>query len=71
MIFGCGGHARNILNTIHEICEARDILLVDENSQNGEIVLGYRTMRKYHLGEKDVFVVPIGDKNKRKNYIWI
>lgn len=66
-IFGCGGHARSIINVIHQIYELQEIILVDENVQIGEVILGCNTEQKYDLCDKDAFIVGIGDNDKRKN----
>ena len=65
-VFGCGGHARSVVNTIYGTYGVKDVLLVDENAQNGEIILGCKTACKYDLNEKDAFIVAVGDNNKRK-----
>ncbi|NDO50851.1 acetyltransferase [Lachnospiraceae bacterium MD335] len=66
LIFGCGGHARSVVNVINEVCGLKNVMLVDENAKKEEIILGCRTECKYDLREKDAFIVAIGDNGKRK-----
>lgn len=66
IIYGCGGHARSILNTIYGICEKKDIVLVDKEAGIGERILGCKTEQEYVLTEKDGFIVAIGDNKKRE-----
>lgn len=41
-IFGCGGHARSIVNALNR---RQDIVLVDPNCEPGEQILGYETVK--------------------------
>lgn len=66
IIFGCGGHARSIINTLHENSKDLEILLVDENANDNEIILGCRVERAYELEEDDAYIIAIGDNAKRK-----
>lgn len=66
VIYGCGGHARSIINTIYETDRADDILLVDDNVRNGEMILKCQTVNKYNLSDNDAFIVAIGDNKNRK-----
>ena len=67
VVFGCGGHARSIINTIYQTYDVTDILLVDIDVREGEMIFGCKTMRNYDLHENDAFIVAVGDNNKRKN----
>lgn len=66
VIFGCGGHARSIVNVIRKTYEKKTIVLVDENVEMGEIILGCNTERRHDLCEKEAFIVAVGDNEKRK-----
>lgn len=66
IIFGCGGHARSVVNVIHEISGVENVILVDENAQKEEIILGCRTECRHDLKEKDAFIVAVGDNGRRK-----
>lgn len=66
VIFGCGGHARSVVNTLREIDRDMKIVLVDKNAQKNEIILGCRVERQYELKEEDGYIIAIGDNNKRK-----
>lgn len=65
VIYGCGGHARSIVNTVRELGEDVEIVLVDENAQRGEIILDCRVEREYELNEKDGYIVAVGNNRKR------
>lgn len=67
MIYGCGGHARSILNTVFEAYEKDTVILVDENARENERILGCRTLRE-DIQLRDVpFIVAAGDNVKRMN----
>lgn len=66
ILFGCGGHARSIVNTIRKNDEKSNILLVDKNATNGEVILNCKVECVYQLRENDSYIVAIGDNLKRK-----
>jgi len=66
LIFGCGGHARSVVNVIREIHGLENVMLVDENAKEKEVILGCKTECKYNLDEQDAFIVAIGENNNRK-----
>lgn len=66
VIFGCGGHARSIVDVIRKTYDIKEIVLVDENVEIGEIILGCNTERRHDLCEKEAFIVAVGDNQKRK-----
>ncbi len=65
VVYGCGGHARSIVNTICETNKRENILLVDDNAQIDEIILGCKVVCKYNLKDNDVFIIAIGNNKKR------
>lgn len=69
-IFGCGGHARSIINAVKTAQRECDIVLVDPNCKEGERILGCETMREDIFWEqqngKFEYLVGIGDNQKRK-----
>lgn len=65
IVFGCGGHARSIVNTIHELCDSVEILLVDRRAKQGEMILGCKTVSEYELSETDCYIIAIGDNKLR------
>ena len=70
-IFGCGGHARSIVNAIKGAEENKDLILVDPNCREGERILGCRTLLedifwKEQQNRMFEFVVGIGDNQKRR-----
>lgn len=66
VIFGCGGHARSIVDVIRKTYDIKEIVLVDENVEIGEIILGCNTKRRHDLCENDAYIVAVGDNEKRK-----
>lgn len=66
IVFGCGGHARSIVNVLYETSEEREIILVDEKAEADEIILGCRVRGSYELGQNDHYIVAIGNNKKRR-----
>lgn len=66
ILFGCGGHARSIVNTLREINGGIEILLVDENAGCDETILGCRTEQEYKLKGNDRYIIAIGNNAKRR-----
>lgn len=66
VIFGCGGHARSIVNVLYECNENMDLLLVDEQAQNSEVIWGHKVERIYSLKSEDDYIIAVGDNKKRK-----
>ena len=65
ILYGCGGHARSIINVIREAGYRKDIILIDDNVKRDEIILGCRTQRRYDLRQDDDYIVAVGDNRKR------
>lgn len=70
-IFGCGGHARSIVNALNR---RQNTVLVDPNCESGEQILGYKTMKndiffEKQSGKEFAFIVGIGD-NEQRNMIY-
>ena len=65
VVYGCGGHARSIINAIHELCDRMKIILVDRNAKSDEIILGCKTVSEYELSEADGYIIAIGDNKAR------
>lgn len=65
VIYGCGGHARSIVNTIRELCEEVEIILIDQNAAQEEVILGCRTQQEYELNATDNYIIAVGDNRKR------
>lgn len=66
ILYGCGGHARSIINVILEKNTREEILLVDEKAKDGEIILGCRTQREYILQGNDNYIIAVGDNGGRE-----
>lgn len=65
VIYGCGGHARSIINAIHELCDRIEIILVDSNAKPDEIILGCKAVSEYELSEADGYIIAVGDNKSR------
>lgn len=66
IIFGCGGHARSIINTIVGNGDDMDILLTDNKAKNNERVMGYPVVRNCKLYGEWNYIIAIGNNAKRK-----
>lgn len=67
VVFGCGGQARSIINTLLKENENAEIILVDDNATKDEIIMGADVLEHYQLGRKDKYIIAIGDNDKRSN----
>ncbi len=70
-IFGCGGHARSIINTRKRSSKECSIILVDPNCKEEEKILGCNTLKNNIFFEKYAkkgfkYIVAIGDNVLRK-----
>lgn len=66
IVFGCGGHARSVVNAIHGINSGMEIILVDPNAEDNEVILGCRVEREYEMEESDGYIIAVGDNQKRQ-----
>ena len=66
IIYGCGGHARSILNTALELYKRDEIVLVDDNAQVNEKILGCRAEKECNNKDHLPFIVAVGDNIKRQ-----
>ncbi len=66
VIFGCGGHARSIINTLHEQNQTIEVILIDDCAKQGESILGCQVAKTYIPNENDYHIIAIGDNDKRK-----
>lgn len=66
IIFGCGGHARSIINTLHRYALNAEIALIDKNATMDELVLDCKVIQRYELREKDGYIIAIGDNSRRR-----
>lgn len=72
VLYGCGGHARSIINTILKTGEKTELLLVDNNAGKGELIMGCQTANEYTLTANDYYIAAIGNNELRKrafNYL--
>lgn len=68
IVFGCGGHARSIINTLHQFELNIEIIMVDDNAAIDEYILGCKVVQEYILSENDGYIVAIGDNATRKDF---
>ena len=66
IIYGCGGHARSIINTIIENGGRPDILIVDDNAKLNEKIMGVSVVRDYILQKDNKYIVAVGNNEERK-----
>ena len=66
IVYGCGGHARSIINTALEKYSPEEILLVDDNAKEKEIILGCRTSVNWNNQKNIPFIVAVGDNERRQ-----
>ena len=68
IVYGCGGHARSLINTILKNGYQGSLILVDKNALDDEEILGCKVRKAYELKEQDVYIVGIGDNLQRKSF---
>ena len=64
VIYGCGGHARSIVNSLLRNNPAEKILLVDDNARDNESIMGVSCMKE-NGSQLSHFIVGIGDNTVR------
>lgn len=65
VVFGCGGQARSIINTLLKKNEYEEIILVDGNVYKDEIIMGVAALNHYQLEKEDAYIIAIGDNDRR------
>ena len=65
IVFGCGGHARSIVDVIRETGREIEIILVDDGAKDDEMILGCKVLRQYEPKTGDRYIVAIGDNIRR------
>lgn len=68
IIYGCGGHARSVLDAALEWYKKDEIILVDDNAQIDEKILGCRVKREYSNKDNARFIAAVGDNLKRMQF---
>ena len=66
VIFGCGGHARSILNTLLDNDRNTEIIIVDKNAKDNEKIMGFVVYRDYELEENDAYIIAVGNNDARR-----
>lgn len=67
VVFGCGGHARSIVNVLRERNEDIEIVLVDKNAHDDEIIMGCKAISDYKLRQNEGYIIAIGENREREN----
>lgn len=65
IVFGCGGHARSIIDVIRETGRETEIILVDDGAKENEMILDCKVLKRYQPEVGDGYIVAIGDNNRR------
>lgn len=65
IIFGCGGHARAVLDVVLYNGDYTSIAFVDENAREGEKILNFPVVKEYDIRGGEAVFVAIGDNKKR------
>lgn len=66
VIFGCGGHARSIINAIRSYNQDIEIILVDKNARVDEQILGCNVYPSYEIKDNTGYIIGVGDNSERK-----
>lgn len=69
VIFGCGGHARSVLDVLHKNGEFEEITLVDENAVEYEKIMGHSVVKSYGWQYADSLFPALGNNRKREEII--
>ena len=64
IIFGCGGHAKAVLDVVLYNGEYKEIIFVDENAKENETILDFPVIKNYTITKEDVFIA-VGNNEKR------
>ena len=65
VIFGCGGHAKAVLDVVLTNNDYEDIVFVDEQAKPSEKILNFPVVENYNITNEKVFVA-IGNNAKRE-----
>lgn len=71
IVFGCGGHARSVLDVLHKNGEFGEIILVDENALEHEKIMGHAVIKTYRDQEAYFLFPALGDNGKREEMIGV
>lgn len=66
IIYGCGGHARSVVNVIRQFTLDIEIILVDEYAAEHERILACDVKKEYILNPDDRYILAIGDNKHRR-----
>lgn len=66
IIFGCGGHARSIANTIISNGDTTEILFADNNAKPDEKIMGFPVVYDYNLRGDWKYIIAVGNNAARK-----
>lgn len=63
IIFGCGGHGKNVINIIKNL--NYNIKIIDKNAQYNEKIFDFKVIKKYYKQENDKLFFAIGNNYLR------
>ena len=66
VVFGCGGHARSVVDAVHQYGLDIEIIMADENAHDYEIILEHKVVKNYDLCGNDRCIIAVGDNAVRK-----
>lgn len=69
IIYGCGGHARSVLDILLDNQTEYDIVFVDENARENEYILQFPVVSEYKLNGDELVFAAVGDNRKRKQIL--
>ena len=69
IVFGCGGHARSVLDILSYNQAVNDIVLVDENARENESIMGWPVVKSYCVKSDDLVFSERGNHEQRKNIL--
>lgn len=66
IIYGCGGHARSVLDILLNNQAKYDIIFVDENARENEHIMQFPVLPEYQFNGDELVFAAVGDNHKRK-----
>lgn len=69
IIFGCGGHARSVLDILLDNQENYEIVFVDQNAKEDEHILQFPVLTNYEFDGNEMIFAAVGDNQLRKEIL--
>ena len=64
VVYGCGGHARAVVDIYLSTYQDANIIFVDEAAKQGEKIFGYNIVTQFEYSDEELFLA-IGDNESR------